>query len=136
MSGNLKILLIEDDLDDVELLEEALKTHSVSYSIEVITDGSDALNHIKSSDARPDIVILDLNLPKVHGRQLILELKSSKVHQDIPLLILTTSSAKEDIDYSYSNGADKFLIKPTTLEKIKETVDTILSLTRPRRINA
>jgi len=125
----MRILLIEDDADDIELLQEALKNHAIAFDMEVIKDGKKALDHFRSSSVAPEIIILDLNLPKVHGRELIVEIKTGQTFKHIPLLILTTSSAKEDVEYAYKNGADKYLIKPSTIEKIRETVSIIVQLT-------
>ena len=124
----MKILLIEDDLDDIELLEEALKNHAVSYNMDIAINGSDAIEYIRNCKDLPDLIILDFNLPKIHGREVLLAIKSAATFKDIPLLILTTSSAKEDVEFSYRHGADKYLIKPATLDGIKETVDTIVGL--------
>lgn len=124
----IKILLVEDDLDDVELLEDALRDHNVAYEADILHDGSAAVDYIRTCTSCPDLVILDFNLPKVHGRQIILELKSTTSFKQIPLLILTTSSAREDIDYAYQNGADKYLIKPTSMAQVKELVDEIVRL--------
>ena len=126
----MRILLVEDDSDDIELLQEALKNHAIDFEMEVIKDGKSALDHFRTKKLAPDIIILDLNLPKVHGRELIIEIKKGLIFKNIPLLVLTTSSAKEDMEYSYKHGADKYLIKPTTMEKISETVRTIVMLTR------
>ena len=126
----MRILLIEDDSDDIELLQEALKNHAIAFEMEVIKDGKMALDHIRIGKAAPEIVILDLNLPKVHGKELILEIKAQTIFKDIPLLVLTTSSAKEDIEYAYKYGAAKYLIKPTTMERIREMVETIVSLSK------
>ncbi|HEY4149379.1 MAG TPA: response regulator [Chitinophagaceae bacterium] len=124
----MKILLIEDDLDDIEFLQEAFKNQGVEVDMDIANDGSAAVNHIRTARQYPDIIILDLNLPKIHGREVILEIKSSPAFQLVPLLILTTSSAREDMEYAYRHGADKYVIKPTTLEQIRQTVNTILSL--------
>ncbi len=120
--------MIEDDLDDIEFLQEAFKNQGIEFDMDIANDGSAAVNHIRAARQYPDIIILDLNLPKIHGREIILEIKSSPSFQLLPLLILTTSSAREDMEYAYRHGADKYLIKPTTLEQIRETVNTILSL--------
>jgi len=124
----MKILLIEDDPDDVELLQDALARHGVLYQMEVIKDGNAAIKYFKTSEVYPEIIILDLNLPKVHGRDVIVEIKSGSLFQNIPLLILTTSSSKHDMEHSYKYGADKYLLKPVTLEQIKETVEAIVAL--------
>ena len=124
----MKILLIEDDLDDIELLQEALSFRDVPYNMETINDGGKAIAYIRNCKDCPDIVILDFNLPKVHGREVLSELKSVALLQDIPLLVLTTSSAKEDIEYAYANGADKYLVKPVDTEQTNELVNTIVQL--------
>jgi len=128
----MKILLIEDDLDDIELLHEALSSRNVSYNMDTITDGGEAISYIRNCDDSPDIIILDFNLPKVHGRDIILEIKSGALFGNIPLLVLTTSSAKEDIEYAYANGADKYLVKPVDTEKTNELVNTIVQLYNSR----
>lgn len=124
-----KILLIEDDLDDVELLSEALKDSGIACQLDVINDGDEAIQHIRNCSNYPDLVILDFNLPKVHGRDILLEIKSLNYFKNIPLLILTTSSAQEDIDYAHKNGANKYLIKPTNTEQIQNICQAILELT-------
>lgn len=124
----MKILLIEDDIDDVELLEEALLSNHIPFEMDVLKDGSAAVEYINSSKSCPDIIILDFNLPKIHGREVIKEIKSANVFCNIPLLILTTSSAKEDIEYAYKNGASKYLIKPTSISQINDTISTIIEL--------
>ncbi|PQJ10080.1 response regulator [Flavipsychrobacter stenotrophus] len=126
----IKILLIEDDLDDVELLEDTLQSNNVAYIVNVKNDGNAAIEYIKTCVDCPDIIILDFNLPKVHGREVIKEIKSLPSFRDIPLLILTTSSAKEDMDYAYKHGADKYLIKPTSLQQIKEMCGVIVDLAK------
>lgn len=128
MKNPIKILLIEDDPDDVELLEDSLKDHNVNYEMSVINDGGLVSDHLQKTTAIPDIIVLDLNLPRVHGREILKEIKVTSGYKNVPLLILTTSSAKEDIEYSYKYGANKFLKKPTTVDAFKSTIDTILEL--------
>ena len=115
-------------MDDIELLQEALSSRSVPYNMEIVNDGGEAINYIRSCVDCPDVIILDFNLPKVHGREIILEIKSIASFKNIPLLVLTTSSAKEDIEYAYFNGADKYLVKPVDTEKTNELVNTIVQL--------
>lgn len=124
----IKILLVEDDLDDIELLQHALLSQRVNHTMKAIHDGAKAIEYIRTCGDCPDIIILDFNLPKVHGREIILEIKSLANFKAIPLLILTTSSAQSDKDYAYANGADKYLVKPTEIEQINDLVSTIVSL--------
>jgi DNA-binding response OmpR family regulator len=122
----MQIFLIEDDLDDIELLRDAMS--GISHDMHIANDGDAAVEWIKSGTIVPDIIILDLNLPKIHGREVLLEIKSFDAYRRIPLVILTTSSSAEDINYAYENGANKYLIKPHTVDELKEIVKTILQL--------
>lgn len=122
----LNILLIEDDIDDIELLEEALNGNNVKYNLEVVMEGDMVYPHINDSQNLPEIIILDFNLPKVHGRDVLKQIKSVEKFNKIPLVVLTTSSSKDDIDYAYSLGANKFITKPTTLEEFNEAISIIV----------
>jgi DNA-binding response OmpR family regulator len=122
----MKILLIEDDEDDVELLQEALNTNSVPFEMQVIRDGSEAIEFVRTCDVYPDVIVMDFNLPKVHGKVILKEIKAAEILKDMPLIVLTTSSSKEDENYAYEMGAHKFLIKPVTLEQMKHTATVIV----------
>lgn len=135
MSKQIKIVLIEDDLDDVELLQENLDAHGIHYTLSVIKDGSAALQFCDNSDFLPDIIIMDFNLPKVHGREVITRIRSDKRFANVPILILSTSSAMEDINYAYKVGADKYQVKPATLEAIRQTIDTIVQLATTKNVS-
>lgn len=130
----MKILLIEDDLDDIGLLEDALNSHGVPYALETLNDGSSALDYIETATRCPDIIILDFNLPRVHGREVVLRLKSSPSFKTIPLVVLTTSSAREDIEFAYSKGVDKYLTKPNSLAEFARIVETIIRLGSPHSV--
>src|SRR5687768_1982995 len=108
MVEKFSILLIEDDSDDVELLQEAFENNNLQVEMNVIPNGSLAVEFIQSCSSCPDIIIMDYNLPKVHGREVLLELKKATALKHVPVVILTTSSVKEDMEYAYENGADKF----------------------------
>jgi CheY-like chemotaxis protein len=124
----MKILLIEDDQDDIELFEEAMKANGTPYTMDTINDGLEALDYIAGRPGHPDIIILDFNLPKIHGRELVSAIKSSADLSTVPLVVLTTSSAREDIDFAYRRGVDKFFTKPTTLAVLGEIVEAIIAL--------
>jgi DNA-binding response OmpR family regulator len=124
MNTCIEILLIEDDQDDVQLLEESLILGGFSFNMAVIGDGADALDYFKKDNSIPHVIILDFNLPKVHGKEILKEYSKSK-YADIPLIVLTTSSAKEDIDFAYKNGAVKYMIKPNTREGLTEVAQAV-----------
>jgi DNA-binding response OmpR family regulator len=128
MEKNIHILLIEDDQDDIDLLREALKDNKVSHSIDILSDGSLVAPYLHTCNSYPDVIILDFNLPKVHGREILKMFKNTSNFTDIPLIILTTSSAKEDVEYSISNGASRFMTKPSSVKEIRDMVNAIMSI--------
>ena len=130
MEKVLKILLIEDDNDDVELLQDALQENNLPNTMHVVKDGGLVASYLETCAEVPDIIVMDLNLPKVHGRELIKHIKQLDTFKTIPLVVLTTSSSQNDIDYSYKEGASTHLIKPTTTLGFKGVVDTIRELVR------
>jgi len=136
MNKKFRIVLIEDDADDVELLQESLATHKVDYAMTVIKDGSAAIQFCDTAEFLPDIIIMDFNLPKVHGRDVIDKIRCNEKFSQVPILILSTSSSKEDINYAYEVGADQYLVKPATIEAIKQTVDTIVQLAGRKTVSA
>ena len=125
--NKLDILLIEDDIDDVDLLHDALQDNEVAYTMQVIMDGDKVNNYLTSGAGFPEIIIMDLNMPKTDGKQILKEIKASSF-RNVPLMVLTTSSAREDIEYCYNMGADKFLTKPATIEDWNLTIDNILKV--------
>lgn len=128
MPEGIRIFLIEDDSDDIELLEVSLKDNNVNYRMEVVMEGDKVEEYLVNCKRLPHVIVMDLNLPRVHGREIIKLIKANKEFRNIPLIVLTTSTAKEDIDYSYKMGADSFITKPTTIQGFNATVGTIVQL--------
>jgi len=128
MKRSLQILLIEDDPDDVELFREALVDNKVLHAIDVIMQGDEVMPHFQRSSVRPEVILLDLNLPKIHGKEILKMLKSGDATKDIPVVILTTSSARTDVEYCLNAGAEKFVTKPTNTEGFDELVTTVLEV--------
>ena len=124
----LRILLIEDDNDDIELIQDALHDNQVSNSMHVIRDGGNVSGYLQNAREVPDIIVMDFNLPKVHGRDILKNIWRTELFKNIPIVILTTSSSQTDIDYSYKEGASKYLIKPNTTEGFTAVVKTIQEL--------
>jgi DNA-binding response OmpR family regulator len=124
----LQILLIEDDNDDIELIQDALKDNNVSNKMQVIKDGGSVSGYLEKPGDVPDIIVMDFNLPKVHGRDILKNIKRTDQFKNVPIVILTTSSSQNDIDYSYKEGASRYLIKPTTTEGFRDVVKVIQNL--------
>lgn len=122
MDKHIKILLIEDDQDDIDLLQEALTDNHIRHSLQVLNDGSMVAPYLEQCADFPDVIVLDFNLPKVHGRDLLKMFRNTKGFTDIPLIILTTSSAREDQEYSINNGASRFMTKPSSVKEIREMI--------------
>jgi chemotaxis family two-component system response regulator Rcp1 len=126
----LEVLLVEDSLGDVRLTREAFKDAKVHIRLHVATDGAEAMAFLHREgnyvDApRPDLVLLDLNLPKKDGREVLQEIKESATLGSIPVVILTTSASEADILRSYRLHANCYITKPVNLDGFLEVVKSI-----------
>ena len=126
----IEILLVEDNPGDVRLTREALRENKVNNNLHVAVDGVDALDFLfrrgKYVDAlHPDLVLLDLNLPKKNGREVLAEVKADPLLRRIPVVILTTSDAEQDILASYDLHANCYITKPVDLDRFIEVVKSI-----------
>lgn len=126
----IEILLVEDSPGDVRLTQEAFKGGKVANNLHVVQDGEEALLYLqrrgKYRDARrPDLVLLDLNLPKIDGREVLRTIKSDPDLKSIPIVILTTSSAEEDILKTYNDHANCYVTKPMKFEEFIGAVKSI-----------
>lgn len=124
------VLLVEDSPGDVRLTREAFKGAAVQIRLCVAEDGAEAMDFLlrqeKHVDApRPDVILLDLNLPKKDGRQVLKEIKESPTLKTIPVVILTTSASDADILRSYLLHANCYITKPVDLEKFLDVVKSI-----------
>ena len=125
-----EILLIEDNPGDVRLTIEALKESKIMNNMHVVDDGIEALSFLKKEGIykdkpRPDLIILDLNLPKKDGREVLGEIKSDDYLKQIPIVILTTSEAEEDIIKSYELHANCYITKPVNMEQFIKVVKSV-----------
>ncbi|MFE5514818.1 response regulator [Streptomyces sp. NPDC056529] len=119
------VLLVEDDVADAMLIEEALSERGARNLVQV-TDGVAALEHLRAPDAaRPDLIVLDLNMPRMNGRELLKVLKSDEDLQTIPVVVLTTSTAPDDVTGAYSSHANAYVTKPVNLEEFERAVQSI-----------
>ncbi len=126
----IEVLLIEDNPGDVRLTREALKEGKLLINLRVVEDGVEALAYLrqegKYADApRPDLILLDLNLPKKDGREVLAVIKADKNLRRIPVVVLTISQAEEDILKSYNLNANCYISKPVELDQFIRVVKSI-----------
>jgi CheY-like chemotaxis protein len=124
----IEIMIVEDNPGDVRLTQEALKEGKVWNHLTVALDGVEALALLRESSGdhwRPDLVLLDLNLPKKDGREVLAEIKTDPALREIPVVILTTSKAEEDVLKSYQLHANCYITKPVDLQQFVDVVQSI-----------
>lgn len=135
----LKILLVEDNPADVRLTEEVLNEVDVPNEMTSVSNGEDAMAYLRHENkyadaARPDIILLDLNLPRKDGREVLAEIKKDPDLKRIPVIVLTTSRAEQDVVAAYDLHANCYIIKPLDLERflavLKATVDFWLDIVK------
>ncbi len=133
MKGMIKVLLVEDNIADSTLILEVFEDEKIAADVTVVRDGLEALeflrkegSYVDRSDAEtPDIIILDLNLPRMDGRELLNELKHDSALQVIPVVILTTSAAEEDVISTYKLRANCYVTKPIDLHQFVNIIRSI-----------
>ena len=122
----MRILLVEDSLADIELTLEALSGAKVANEVTVMRDGASALEHLRGApDEPPDLVILDLNLPRMTGHEVLAALRADEELRRIPVAVLTTSAAEADVARTYDLGANCFLTKPVDVDQFVHVVRSI-----------
>ena len=126
----IQVLLVEDNIGDVRLTQEALRDAKVRNNLHVVSDGVEAMAFLRREGRyagvpRPDLVLLDLNLPKKGGLEVLEEIKTDPHLQHIPVVILTTSQAEQDIVQSYRRRANAYVTKPVDLEQFLKVVGSI-----------
>jgi two-component system response regulator len=129
-SRTFEVLMVEDDPGDAELTQELLEEVDFAVNVNVVDDGVKAVAYLRHEGdytwaVRPDLILLDLNLPRKDGREVLQEIKNDHNLKHIPVIILTTSDADDDILKSYKLGASAFITKPVSLEQFTKIVDSI-----------
>ena len=132
VSESITILMADDDADDRMLAEDAMKESRLSNTFRCVEDGQELMDYLTRTgkyairDApRPGLILLDLNMPRKDGRQALHEIKSDPELRRIPVVILTTSKTEEDVLRSYDLGANSFITKPVTFDRLVEIVRTL-----------
>jgi CheY-like chemotaxis protein len=125
-SQPISVLLVEDDPGDVVLIEEAFEHNKVRNSLKIVGDGVEAMEYLRApGSSRPDLVLLDLNLPRKDGHEVLEEVKNDPSLRSIPIVVLTTSQAEEDILRSYDLYANAYVAKPVDFERFIEVIRQI-----------
>ena len=129
----ISILLAEDDPDDRYLIGEALEENLVTNELYVVEDGEELLDylyqrgkyHEKKKWPRPGLILLDLNMPRKDGREVLGEIKADPELRRIPIVVLTTSQAEDDITYTYDQGISGYITKPASFSGLLETIKAV-----------
>lgn len=125
-----EVLLVEDDPDDIEFTRLAFRDSRILNELHVVQDGEDALRFLRNEPPhetapRPDLIILDLGLPRMDGKEVLMEVKKDPDLRRIPVVVLTSSRAQEDVVRSYELGVNSYIQKPVTLEGIVNVIKDI-----------
>ena len=130
-TGNpIEVLLVEDDPGDVELTLEVMSVSKLKVNINVVEDGVECMHYLRkegkySEKLNPDLILLDLNMPRKDGRETLQEIKNDPNLKMLPVVVLTTSDANEDIVRSYTTGANCYITKPVGLDQFTKIVSAI-----------
>lgn len=126
------ILLVEDNEGDVLLTRVALEEAKIVFNMSVVRDGKEAINFLNkegrySNVVMPQLVLMDINLPKKNGHEVLRYIKANENVQHIPVIMLTTSSSQKDIDMAYDNGASGFITKPSDVNEFLTSVTAVIN---------
>jgi len=128
MSYKYNILLAEDDRADQEIIRRSLNKADLNYDLHIVNNGEELLKYIdgteKGKNKEPDLILLDLNMPKIDGRQVLEKLKQEKILNRV-IIILTTSQNQNDIDFAYAKGVKSFITKPSTLNEFNKMINQL-----------
>jgi CheY-like chemotaxis protein len=130
MTKTIKVLLVEDNRADARLIMEVFKDEKIMVDVEIVRDGEEAMSFLRreaqyENAPCPDLIILDLNLPRKDGREVLIELKDDPDLKSIPVVILTTSQSEEDILKSYKLQASCYVTKPIDLEQFIKIIKSL-----------
>ncbi len=129
----IQILLVEDNRGDARLCSEALKESQLLHDLYVVQDGTQALSFLRRGTSftnapRPDVIILDLNLPGKNGLEVLDEIRSDHDLHEIPVIIFTSSASDLDVLIAYKKHANAYLVKPSNISEFNEVIDAITTL--------
>ncbi|TFI54407.1 response regulator [Mastigocladus laminosus UU774] len=129
---NEPLLVVEDSNEDFRILQRLMRRMAVQNPIHRCTSGDEVLDYLykegKNIDglSRPSVILLDLNLPGIDGRDILEQLKQDKTFREIPIVIFTTSSNPKDIEFCYQKGANGYLVKPMDVQELQKTIQAFV----------
>ena len=131
------VLLVEDNPADVRIIREALAISRIPHRLHVVEDGEQALDFVRGQGAyvnspRPDLMLLDLNIPKIQGHDVIAQLRADQPHRRLPIVVLTGSKLEKDMERTFALHADEHIVKPTRLFEYVGELAFALGLVRRR----
>lgn len=129
LSDDFSVLIADDDPDDRMLLNEAFAEVHPQWDLFFVADGEELLNQLKIKTETPDLIILDLNMPKVDGKAALKKIKENPIFKDIPTVIWTTSNSPEDKELCLKLGAKKFITKPNEYHRIIDIIGDLRNFT-------
>ncbi len=132
-TNSVPILMADDDEEDCMLAQDALTEAKLANELHVVSDGEELLQYLRNEGRfgdiaryrRPGLILLDLNMPKVDGRQALAEIRADDRLKDIPVIVMTTSQAEEDVIRSYATGANSYITKPVSFEGLVEVMQSL-----------
>jgi CheY-like chemotaxis protein len=122
---DIDILLVEDNPNDAELTQRALRKTNIDARLRVARDGAEALEHLFSAGTRPRVIFLDLKLPKIDGIEVLRRVREDERTRGIPVVVLTSSQEERDITESYRLGVNSYVVKPVEFDKFFKTVSDL-----------
>lgn len=130
MANTIEVLLVEDNPADADLTREALEASKLVLNLSVVVDGEQCIDFLRQSGRfsgapRPDLILLDLNLPRISGREVLAEIKGDPGLRTIPVVVLTSSAAETDVVQSYDLGANCYITKPVDLSSFMSIVASV-----------
>lgn len=126
MQTSKPLLLIEDDLVDARTVKRALQDVGVSESLVHLTNGEEALDYLRSDiNDKPCLILLDLNMPRMNGREFLQEIKQDRAMRRIPIVVLTTSNDELDVQNTFMQGVAGYMVKPIEYERFTKTIQAI-----------
>jgi CheY-like chemotaxis protein len=129
MSEEKTVMIVDDEPASVKLFQEALKEINLSSECKIAVDGRDALEKLKNAkDDLPELIFVDLNMPRMNGREFLAKVKKERGLKNIPVIIWTTSAAQADIDETTALGASYYLIKPNRFEELCNQIKLVMEI--------